>query len=331
MMRWINKDWRYKGYSIYSWSLIILAILESIIIIFIELMTLNQSNFFCRIINVYISIFIFSRIFQLILAFDAIKNKNTIQLIGLCIFNIGCFGYSIIQVTQLSNANNNQCLNFTDNNTISDITFDFKAICPLLLSVCIILGLISPIYCYLTFKLYKEYGWEIYKKIGAHTEMKNMFLQYHILMLLLKVAFFFFMGFSLQFLVLILSATDYEFWLNILAFPVILLILVLAIYGIRYENKMLIASFIFGLMLSAVYFCYKLVRIYYPYQSKYDNTRNGLTVFAVITLLLLLLTAYQTYVCYRNFNHGLSEHIKKSKKITYLNQSPIRTLNLGDD
>lgn len=230
-----------------------------------------------------------------------------------------CFGYSVIQINQVLKSETSQ-------KDASD-----SSVGPPLYTVCFILGLVTAFYSIISYKLYKEYGWEIYKKIGADTQMKKMYLHYQIFVLLLKLGVFFFMGFSLQFLVLVLSADDPEFWLNILAFPITLLILVVAVYGVRYENRQLMYLFISGLFLAAIYFVYKIIKIYKPGDERYNNKQNGLTMFASMTLLSLLLTAFQAYVCFKNFGNGLSEHIKKSNKVQYLTHSPSRNLNLGDD
>ncbi|KAJ9074875.1 hypothetical protein DSO57_1001888 [Entomophthora muscae] len=308
------------GISSLSILLFGISFIEAISIIFIEIYTLALTNFDNSVLNVYLSVFILSRIFQVILVFDAIRNKNTIQLIGLCIFSLVCFGYSVIQIKQVSKSEDNPNKGREPAN-----------VGPPLIIVSFLLAMVTTFYSFISYKLYKEYGWEIYKKIGADTQMKRMYLHYQIFVLLLKLGVFFFMGFSLQFLVLVLTASDPEFWLNIIAFPITLLILVVAVYGVRYENRNLMYIFISGLSLAAVYFVYKIVMIYKPGDTRYDDKQNGLTMFASMTLISLILTALQAYVCYCNFGHGLSEHIKKSNKVEYLTHSPTRNLNLGDD
>lgn len=315
------KGWSYKGFSSYSILLFSVAIIEAVSIIFLELYTLSLTEFVNSVINVYLSVFILSRLFQVVLVFDAIKNKNTIQLIGLCVFSVVCFGYSIIQI--------NQVLNPKGLNTSEAV--DKTIVSPPLYAVCILLAFVTLFYFFVSYKLYKEYGWEIYKKIGADTQMKRMYLHYQIFVLLLKIGVFFFMGFSLQFLVLVLRADDPEFWLNIIAFPITLLVLVVAVYGVRYENHRLIVLFISGLLFAAIYFICKIVKIYEPNDIRYYNKKNGLTMFASMTLISCLATAGQAYICYRNFGRGLSEHVKKTHKVEYLAQSPNRNLNLGDD
>lgn len=62
------------------------------------------------------------------------------------------------------------------------------------------------------------------------------------------------------------------------------------------------------------YFLFKLVRMYQPGRYKeYLPARRSLTFFAVITLLLIVLTIINACVCTHNFNKGLKPHINKKK------------------
>lgn len=62
------------------------------------------------------------------------------------------------------------------------------------------------------------------------------------------------------------------------------------------------------------YFMFKLVRMYQP--SKYRDylpARRSLTFFAVITLILIIMTIVNACMCTHNFHKGLKPHIWKKK------------------
>ena len=62
------------------------------------------------------------------------------------------------------------------------------------------------------------------------------------------------------------------------------------------------------------YFLFKLVRMYQPYWSKeYLPARRSLTFFAVITLVLIVLTIINASMCMANFHKGLKPHINRKK------------------
>ncbi len=63
------------------------------------------------------------------------------------------------------------------------------------------------------------------------------------------------------------------------------------------------------------YFLFKLVRMYQPEtENDYTPARRSLTFFAVITLILIVMTIINACICMHNFNKGLKPHINKKKK-----------------
>lgn len=60
------------------------------------------------------------------------------------------------------------------------------------------------------------------------------------------------------------------------------------------------------------YFVFKLVRMYDASpqrQAEYFPARNSLTIFAILTLLALVVTMVVACVCMNNFGKGLKPHI----------------------
>ncbi len=62
------------------------------------------------------------------------------------------------------------------------------------------------------------------------------------------------------------------------------------------------------------YFVYKVVRMYAntPRRTDYYPARKTLTVFAVITIILLLITIYVAVCCTLNFGKGLKQHVERN-------------------
>lgn len=88
----------------------------------------------------------------------------------------------------------------------------------------------------------------------------------------------------------------------------------MAAYWTRRENAfgmvLTIGCFFCGL----AYFIFKLARMYQPsHEANYMPVRKSLTSFAVITIILIVMTIVNASVCMANFNKGLKQHVLKSK------------------
>src|SRR3954465_6536015 len=57
-----------------------------------------------KVIPTYLTLFIFGFLYQLVLVYDSLRLKNTIQVIGLCIYNVGMLIYASIQYDQINKA-----------------------------------------------------------------------------------------------------------------------------------------------------------------------------------------------------------------------------------
>lgn len=63
------------------------------------------------------------------------------------------------------------------------------------------------------------------------------------------------------------------------------------------------------------YFIFKLARIYDPvHEAKYKPVAKSLSAFAVLTIILIVLTIANALVCMFNFGHGLKPHLNAPRK-----------------
>ncbi|KAK3074065.1 hypothetical protein LTS18_014323 [Coniosporium uncinatum] len=264
-----------------------------------------------RSIPTYLSLLIFGFIYELALVYDALRLQNTIQVIGLCLYNLGILVYTAIQIDQIQDA-----VNSLGRLTRIDDAF-WDDVRPFLIAVPCVVALATAIMGFVAWKLYDEFAWTIYKQISADLRMKRRFLIYQIYIALLKFDFFFFLGFTVQFLVIVSNTTTLEFYLTIAAMPLTILILLLAALFTRKESTLGMLSIIALYFAALAYFLFKLVRMYNAGEERvqdYLPARRMLTTFAVLTILLLVVTIVVAGWCTRNFGHGLRQYVDVGSK-----------------
>ncbi|KAJ9054981.1 hypothetical protein DSO57_1008866 [Entomophthora muscae] len=225
---------------------------------------------------IYLILFMFSQVFQVILSWESIYFQNTLQILGILLFNFMTFVYSIFQYNQL--------------NRLFEVDRDIFLPIIAIVTRCIavvagFIGVSQLCLMYLGYKLYQEFGWSIYRIIGSDLQMRRMLLIYHSFLMVLKFDFFFFIGFISQFLFLV-AKKDFEYDLTIISVPIILVILWLGVYGVKRENKYLLGLNLIGFFLGALYFCFKIYRLWVL--EKYKEFRYFLTLFGIQFTWLLL-------------------------------------------
>ncbi|KAF9998536.1 hypothetical protein BGZ80_001549 [Entomortierella chlamydospora] len=267
----------------------------------------NQS----RSIVAYLIVFVFAQLFQLVFAWDAVRAQNTIEVIGMVLFNLCCFAYSIFEISQTYVALKDSMMNgyrfLTE--PYDDL---FRSLLPFLIVVVCVLGIGQFLIFWLAYQLFQEFGWKIYKKIGADPNIKKMYREYQVFLVLIKIDFFFFVGFSIQFIYLTLTnRSDPEYWITIFVLPITIIILWVAIYAVRHESRRWMSVFLFTMFCGIVYFVFKVCRMWIPSQKiqNYEGVKKFLTLFASLCLITILLTIVNTIICFRNFGKGLKPHL----------------------
>jgi hypothetical protein len=129
-------------------------------------------------IPTFLALFIFGFLYVLLLAWDALRQKNTIQIIGLCVANVALFVYTILQIDQI-NSSIDRLLD-AGAFTVSADTDIWSSTKPFLVSTPAIIGVVTIAMSFIAYKLYQEFAWDILKQIGADYRMKKRFLHYQV-------------------------------------------------------------------------------------------------------------------------------------------------------
>ncbi|KAF8624833.1 hypothetical protein AX15_005716 [Amanita polypyramis BW_CC] len=252
---------------------------------------------------VYLAIFALAHVFQFAMAVDAVYARNTLQFICLTLFNALFLVYAIIQIGEVKAS----VTSTTGTGGISKIPINvLTTIIPIVISVA------EVAYIALGWKIYKEFGWKVYKFLGADRQKKRMYANYQVYECLIKFDVFFWAGFSVQFIKLVLQKTDWEYYVTIAALPLTLVLLVEGHLAARHESTMMMVTFMSGCVGAMVYFVYKLIKVLLNVQvDPFKPVWKSLTVFSVIAIVLLLITFVYTIIVFRNFGRGLKEALAK--------------------
>lgn len=122
----------------------------------------------------------------------------------------------------------------------------------------IVIAVAELIYIGLAWKIYHEFGWKVYKFLGADRRIKQMFGYYQVFQCLVKFDVFFWIGFSVQFIWIVLEPGDWEYYVTCAALPLSIVLLVEGHLAARHENKWMMITFMTGCTSGLVYFVYKV-------------------------------------------------------------------------
>lgn len=192
------------------------------------------------------------------------------------VFNALFLVYAIIQIGEVREALSNAP----------------QGVGPLTTVIPIVIAICEVCYIGLAWKIYHEFGWKVYKFLGADRRIKKMYVNYQVYECLVKFDVFFWVGFSVQFIWLVLQKNDWEYYVTCAALPLSIVLLVEGHLAARHENKWMMATFMSGCIGAMIYFIYK-VRLCYGQQFSVSPRP---LLFQVIKVLILKKTSQFEFV-----------------------------------
>ncbi|KNC96695.1 uncharacterized protein SPPG_07907 [Spizellomyces punctatus DAOM BR117] len=264
-----------------------------------------------RAITIYHALFIVAQAFQWVLAADAVLTSSMIQLVSTTLYNTALFAYSIVQFKQAKD--------IADQVTqlgLPNLPKPHPTKTPEFI-VIVAMAIFAAGWMVISQRLYRVFGWSIFKELGADIAVRNRLKLYHIYMMLLKLDVFFFLGFDIQFLLLVLlndGDVSSRWTHGLIAIPFTLILLVIAYFAIRKESNILMTLTLLGLSGGIGYLIAKLVDVMKKGDTpKYSGSRNSLTFFESITLALSVATFVVAIMNFRNFGKGLKEQLERAR------------------
>ncbi|SNX81323.1 uncharacterized protein MEPE_00028 [Melanopsichium pennsylvanicum] len=265
-------------------------------------------------VSVYLAVFVFGCVFQVFIAWDAVRLKNTMQLIGVLIFNIALTITAAIEIRQVRDALNAQDriaggIPCEDNpNQLCRARSLFPSVERFLIVVTAVCFVSEIAMVYLWLKLWKEFGWVIYQKIGADLKIRRLFFWYQLFIVFLKFTFFFGVGFTIIYLILVADTTDWEYGVTIAAVPIAVVSLFAAGFAVRKEWTSLMVLSLFLMVAGLTYFVYKVTQVWVPAtRDEYTYVHTTITFISAFAILSLGLTWLNGIICLFNFHKGLKQ------------------------
>ncbi|KAF8709456.1 hypothetical protein RHS03_02919, partial [Rhizoctonia solani] len=267
----------------------------------------------------YFAMFGLAEIFELVMGLDALKLRNIIQLIGICIFHAMLIVSAGLQIHQTRTAlvrpednTSNSCdgNGYKASRTCSGPDGLFALVEKFLIVVPVILGASLLSMMYFVRELYHEFGWAVFHAIGADPRMKEMYRWYQIMICLLKFDFFCFVALTMQLLIVVLNKSSAEFGLTVAAIPVVLILLIACGIAVQREIKWLMTGSLVLMLGAQAYFLYKFSRLFIgKTREQYVSTRATLATVSIIAFVMIFASFAVGLRCFADFDKGL----KKSK------------------
>ncbi|KAB8227311.1 uncharacterized protein BDW43DRAFT_255286 [Aspergillus alliaceus] len=252
-------------------------------------------------------IVVFASIYEAILSLDAIHHKNNVSLLAICISNICIVVYSVLQFLKMRGAT--RSLRYEKDgmgHPLVDSSRDiWKYMRPAELAVPIILGMASLIIIPAAYRLHKDYAWAIYKCIHGSAELRVRYMAYEIYLVLIKFNFFFLVGFIVQYNLIDVHFAEPEYSLTLALIPTALVVMLLGIYCVKSERKVAMGFVIACFLGLITYLLSRIIVLCGNTRRANTASKEMMLLFAIVALVLNVLTLGCAVQCVLNFDYGL--------------------------
>lgn len=254
-------------------------------------------------------VFIIFNIFQLWFCQNAIYNQNTIQIITISVINYLCALFAIVQIVEINiwTTKAQECIS----------SFDYQAmIAAYEVPLIITLVICATLQVFFTWKLYQQFGWNIYKRIGADLRMQKLYRSLLIFVMLLKIDLFFMNFLAIEGCIVArpgrsvlsndLNPGFYYFHVFITILIVFLQLLVW--HSLRKEYSLGMKIFI-GAWIVCI--ADLIILLVYSIIPNREESWYFFTSFIVVGIVMGLVTLLWSILLLRNFGKGLEPHLSR--------------------
>lgn len=265
--------------------------------------------------RIYMAIYMGAVVYTCFLCLFAVKRQNFMEIIAFDLQNFAFVTYSFIQLYHVR---------FKTYNGLRTSKND--ALPKIVLANASALLLLNVVFTYLSYKLYMEFGWKIYKRVRFNIRLRGIYQIYEVLSCLLKMEVLYWGMFAIvHSLVLLRDSHNILYVMSMIFIPLTFIYAGIGYYAVRHENRALMLFFLTWTLGGIGYFLYKL----YGFVTR---TCNGCPEFEIdgkdipdeafmhfvylgAMNLVVASTIFGVAVkAYRNFGGGLAQHFRQKKK-----------------
>ncbi|KAG1301042.1 hypothetical protein G6F64_012154 [Rhizopus arrhizus] len=269
--------------------------------------------------------FILLSLFQLLLGLDAMLRQSVIQIMAHVTnqyLSIIFVAMQIVETREKDEDVNQRILNLIQSTSPAKSMIQTYFLVALRngIGLVIVMSLLSLVFTYLCYQLYKQFGWNIYKRIGADIQQQHRFKLTQIFFLLLKLDAFFQLVLCIFYTVVMSQEAYYAMWsvdkkkfvgyvVHFVVTALLVPALLLARHSVITENKAIMGLFQASQIIMIVDFIVVLV----------DSA--GSWIFWILAVCVAIFLCFVTVVVgvlvSQNFDKGL-------KPYNYLNLMKIK-------
>ncbi|CEG64585.1 hypothetical protein RMATCC62417_01529 [Rhizopus microsporus] len=263
--------------------------------------------------------FILVSLFQLVLGLDAVLRQSVIQLIAHTTNQFLSTVFASIQVLETSEKNqivNQNILDAIANATgiLTRIRLYFLIALRNGIGLVVVMALFSFIFVYLSYQLFKQFGWNTYKRIGADIQQQERFRLAQIFFMFLKLDAFFQLVLCIFYTVVMSQEQYFALWsidrkkfvgyiIHIVLTAMLIPALLVARYGVIAENRTVMAAFQVTQIIVIMDFVLVLV----------DSAGTWIFwILAVcVAIALCIVTIVISFLVAKNFDKGLKPYMQR--------------------
>ncbi|CAO3676129.1 unnamed protein product [Rhizopus stolonifer] len=237
------------------------------------------------------------------MVFDATTYQNTAEILALAILNAVC---AILGALQLVD-----CIRWLRRlKLVGSPIYSLLTAEKIEIALSAVILVFAIIMCFLSIKMSKQFGWNIYKKIGADVKIQKMYIIFQFFVLSLKIQIF--TGFFVSLFYLIqfaLKQSHDNLWKAIIQIVVTVLIIPL-LYFARIagskESKIRMSTFITFQCLELFHFILILYQTFQPEDRWYTWI-----VLVIIGIILVIISGVLGAICMSHFGKGLKPFVQR--------------------